>query len=372
MIYIPDIDDRDHVTKDLHPYVCLADQCNDALELFPSKHEWLAHMKTRHLMRWRCMQKAHSAPIVFEEEEHFKNHMRTVHTGRFREEQLPVIAESCSHPQELAFEYCPFCSATSSDIEGHVGDHLRDLALLSLPWPEDGLGDHETLVGSSDNQSTYSVVVSSAVREWASEASDAEEVLDLDDTYQQVSQLNFDEQGRAASFPYLQEIADQHTEITRSEQLKDPLLARISYGPKLAKMRLFVRIIGRFQVLRLKGAARRKAPKTQTFQSKALETPPTTSTVHMLPTTQETRPVELSEESRIRLRDWLEHTKNPFKVHTVPLSRKRRRNSVKQLQIQDGLFQARLAVLFEVQPRDKWESLRRYKKFTGTEDSAMG
>jgi hypothetical protein len=352
------------VTKDLHPYVCIVDQCNDALELFASKHEWLTHTKTRHLMRWRCMQKAHSAPVVFEEEEHFKNHMRTVHTGRFREEQLPVIAESCSHPQELAFESCPFCDVTPSDIEGHVGDHLRDLALLSLPWPEDGLGDHDTLVGSSDDQNTYSVVVSSAVREWASEASDPQEVFDLDDTYQQISHLNIDEQGRAASFPYLQEIADQHTEITRSEQLKDPLLARISYGPKLAKMRLFVRIIGRFQVLRLNRAARRKTSKTQVFQSTTLETPPTTSRAHMLPTTYITQPGELSKVSRARLRDWLEYTENPFKVHTVPLSRKRRRNNVRQLQVQDGLFQERLAVQFEVQPRDEWESLRKYKKFT--------
>jgi hypothetical protein len=351
------------VTKDLHPYVCIVDQCNDPLELFASQHEWLAHMKTRHLMRWRCMQKAHAAPIVFEEEEHFKHHMRTFHTGRFREEQLPVVAESCSHPQDPVFEYCPFCSATVSDIEGHVGDHLRDLALLTLPWPEDELGDHDTLANSSDDQNTYSVVVSSAAREWASEVSDAQ-VVDLDDTYQQISHLNIEEQGRAASFPYLQEIADQHAEITRSEQLKDPLLARISYGPKLAKMRLFVRIIGRFQMLRLKRAACRELLKTQIRQSTILKTPPTTSKAHRLPTTRTAQPVEHSEEYRTRLRDWLDHTEHPFTVHTVPLSQKRKRNSIRQLQTQDGLFQERLAVQYEVKPRDKWESLRRYKKLT--------
>jgi len=83
------------------------------------------------------------------------------------------------------------------------------------------------------------------------------------------------------------------------------------------------------------------------------------------------QPAELSEEYRTRLRDWLDHTDNPFAVHTVPLSRKRKRNNVNQLQVQDDLFQERLTVQFEVKPRDKWESLRRYKKFTGKEDRAI-
>lgn len=29
------------------------------------------------------------------------------------------------------------------------------------------------------------------------------------------------------------------------------------------------------------------------------------------------------------------------------------------------MFEDRLSIKYEVKPRDKWESLRRYKKFTG-------
>jgi hypothetical protein len=83
------------------------------------------------------------------------------------------------------------------------------------------------------------------------------------------------------------------------------------------------------------------------------------------PTAQPQQPAELSEEDRLRLREWLEYTERPFAVHTVPLSKKRKRTGTNQLQLQDDLFEERLSVQYEVKPRDKWESLRRYKKFTG-------
>jgi hypothetical protein len=100
-------------------------------------------------------------------------------------------------------------------------------------------------------------------------------------------------------------------------------------------------------------------------------TPATTSKERKSPATHSVPPAELSEEYRTRLRDWLDHTDDPFAVHTVPLSRKRKRTNANQLQVQDDLFQERLTVQYEVKPRDKWESLRRYKKFTGKEDQAM-
>lgn len=82
------------------------------------------------------------------------------------------------------------------------------------------------------------------------------------------------------------------------------------------------------------------------------------------PATPSVQPAELSDADRVNLREWLEHTDRPFEVYTVPLSRKRKRADA-QLQLQDDLFEDRLAVQYEVKPRDKWESLRRYKKFTG-------
>ena len=83
------------------------------------------------------------------------------------------------------------------------------------------------------------------------------------------------------------------------------------------------------------------------------------------PTSLPSQPAELSEGDRVRLREWLEYTDQPFSVHTVPLTRKRKRNGTNALLVQDDLFEERLSVQYEVKPRDEWESLRRYKKFTG-------
>ena len=116
----------------------------------------------------------------------------------------------------------------------------------------------------------------------------------------------------------------------------------------------------------LKTAARRasKAAKTPngTPKSTVAKTP---SKTPKSPATQPSQPAELSEDDRVRMHEWLEYTDRPFSVHTVPLSRKRKRTGTNQLQVQDDLFEERLSVHYEVKPRDKWESLRRYKKFTG-------
>ena len=70
----------------------------------------------------------------------------------------------------------------------------------------------------------------------------------------------------------------------------------------------------------------------------------------------------------MKLKSWLDKQDKPFQVTTVPLSRKRKRNS--GLQTQTDLFEDRLSVQYELKPRDKWDCLRRYKKFTGKCDGS--
>jgi hypothetical protein len=74
--------------------------------------------------------------------------------------------------------------------------------------------------------------------------------------------------------------------------------------------------------------------------------------------------VKVPENDFTTLREWLDCTDQPFKVHTASLLQKRKRDSVKP-QVQHGLFKEGLAVQYEVQPRVAWKSLRRYRRFTG-------
>ncbi|KAF2217442.1 hypothetical protein CERZMDRAFT_92093 [Cercospora zeae-maydis SCOH1-5] len=83
------------------------------------------------------------------------------------------------------------------------------------------------------------------------------------------------------------------------------------------------------------------------------------------------QPADLDEQDRARLKEWLERTSNPFNVTIGAPTRKRKRGE--ELHLEELLLVNDLKVLYEVTPRDKWESLRRYKKFTvGSESIATG
>lgn len=51
-------------------------------------------------------------------------------------------------------------------------------------------------------------------------------------------------------------------------------------------------------------------------------------------------------------------------MHIAPLSRKRKRSDTPP-QVQENVFDERLAVKYKVKPWKYWKLLRRYKSFTG-------
>lgn len=107
------------------------------------------------------------------------------------------------------------------------------------------------------------------------------------------------------------------------------------------------------------GAARAK-PAAKAKVNGATATPATQSPAVKSPSQ---NPAELSDKDRQTVKTWLDDPSTEFKVATAPLSRKRKRSGA--MQAQTDLFEERLSVQYEVKPRDKWECLRRYKKFTG-------
>jgi hypothetical protein len=89
-------------------------------------------------------------------------------------------------------------------------------------------------------------------------------------------------------------------------------------------------------VIRTKSTGRKDSTKPSDYKTKT-------------PLSSLTGPAKVSDEDRVRLREWLDSTDQPFTVRTVPLSRKRKRNSARQ-QVQGDLFEERLTVCFEMQP----------------------
>lgn len=77
------------------------------------------------------------------------------------------------------------------------------------------------------------------------------------------------------------------------------------------------------------------------------------------------QPPDLSPSDTAKMKTFLDKAEKPFTAVTYPLVSKKRKRDAKAYALQEDLWEDRLAVRYEVKPRDKWESLRRYKKFTG-------
>jgi hypothetical protein len=143
---------RKHVKRDLDAYVCLFDRCDQPYDIFSTSKEWLRHMRSEHLVKWRCAAIDHGT-VEFGTKEELMGHMNESHPGTFSSELLPYMMEACRRTSEVSFDSCPFCGEKPNAIEEHVGHHLRYLTLKSIPWPENGIDVEEEI-----NESEYLVL----------------------------------------------------------------------------------------------------------------------------------------------------------------------------------------------------------------------
>ncbi|KAK4085634.1 uncharacterized protein Triagg1_624 [Trichoderma aggressivum f. europaeum] len=214
----------DHVNKDLCPYVCVVDKCDDAIEIHSSRKEWLAHMSTRHQMRWYCIVKSHIQPLEFDSENGFIEHMRIEHPGKFRNDQLSLVAENSSRPKDSVFDDCPFCIGTSDNFEEHVGLHLRDLALRSLPWPDDDERYSQSGKYLHSDNSISNEDARSTILDFKSDSTES----DIADNTDDGGGSEHDAEERLDLYGHFQEIADQHKPIDLREQLSDKTLISLA------------------------------------------------------------------------------------------------------------------------------------------------
>ncbi|UKZ79371.1 hypothetical protein TrVFT333_007122 [Trichoderma virens FT-333] len=151
----------DHVIKDLYPYVCVVDNCNDPIEIFSTQKEWLTH--------------------------------------------------------------------TSDNLEEHIAQHLRDLALRSLPWPDDdeqnsqpegeGYLHSDSTTSNEDTRNTIGDFISES-------ESLASCCFTGNPDDNDISEDNAGQ--RLRLYYHIQKIADQYQPLYLQEQLSDKILARLA------------------------------------------------------------------------------------------------------------------------------------------------
>ncbi|KAF2117449.1 hypothetical protein BDV96DRAFT_644867 [Lophiotrema nucula] len=162
---------RQHLIKDLEPYVCLFNDCPQADIRYRDQNTWMTHLRT-HTMRWICRLPGHTKgqnAQSFDSAEEYAEHLKTQHSTSksLKQTQIEQLMKHQRPVQDpITFRICPLCptkiedfgssatvatssrttgnmpaSAAGQKMQKHILSHLQLIASYSLPWLDDVDGD---------------------------------------------------------------------------------------------------------------------------------------------------------------------------------------------------------------------------------------
>ena len=125
---------REHVMRDLEPYMCTFTGCIRPSKTYGIKGDWIQHEIDVHQTQktWfcrPCMTELSSRAL-------FDAHLRQRHSGLIREHQLESFAEMCeqSSGKIQSRAKCPLCFAqcrSDKKLRKHLANHLEQIALFA-------------------------------------------------------------------------------------------------------------------------------------------------------------------------------------------------------------------------------------------------
>ncbi|KAK5988292.1 hypothetical protein PT974_12436 [Cladobotryum mycophilum] len=129
---------KKHVFRDLQPYICLSAACSMPHHLYSCRSEWAKHMRKDHWKTWKCF---FGCSEIFSTAEGFRSHVETNHKENFLVSRLDTFENLSSRQEFKKLEQkCPLCFEveikSARQYETHVGSHLENLALFTLPTLE--------------------------------------------------------------------------------------------------------------------------------------------------------------------------------------------------------------------------------------------
>ncbi|KAH7009796.1 hypothetical protein EDB80DRAFT_713888 [Ilyonectria destructans] len=144
---------KKHIIRDLEPFICLSDECNESLQFFGSKREWIHHMQTRHTMdwarkvhsqQWHC-NLDHKHTKRYEDKDSFLSHLKAEHGDRLTSSQALGRMRRNKVFARDPFS-CPLCEQVPDELKDHlaerpydvladhIGQHLEALSFYSLQY----------------------------------------------------------------------------------------------------------------------------------------------------------------------------------------------------------------------------------------------
>ncbi|KFZ08113.1 hypothetical protein V502_09535 [Pseudogymnoascus sp. VKM F-4520 (FW-2644)] len=156
---------RAHLLRDLRPYMCTYEHCQQSDEHFATKQDWVNHEHT-HQKAWQCPE---HASAHFTTQDGLKKHLFAETHETLQRMGLEDLLAICETVRPDSRTICPICfveASSSYGLENHLANHLERFAAFALPRDVEGDADEE-----SPNNSNMS--------EHAIERSDQSEVSDL-------------------------------------------------------------------------------------------------------------------------------------------------------------------------------------------------
>ncbi|MCJ1471355.1 hypothetical protein MMC07_010003, partial [Pseudocyphellaria aurata] len=198
-----------HILKDIDPYICLFEECDEPDTCFKSIDDWLNHIQWQHTLFFSCQSVGHESEL-FNSRTGLEQHMEREHSGEFTETQLPFIVNKSAKPSRDTFvafanarqsigasedpkNLCPLCPFSPKDDHipspsinlvssntrpedrefkitlDHITNHMESIALLSLPLDEHlehGVSDElKHRIGEDIDQDVRSLPSTSVVDE---------------------------------------------------------------------------------------------------------------------------------------------------------------------------------------------------------------
>ncbi|PMD20206.1 hypothetical protein NA56DRAFT_705018 [Hyaloscypha hepaticicola] len=123
-----------HVFRDLRPYVCTFEDCQNAGKLYVSRHDWIYHELQIHRREYVCKE-CHK---TYSNRKEISTHLRGHYGESISPAQLGVILDLCDHQVDVSNnekDSCLICGdeLSLSALQGHLAAHMEDIALFILP-----------------------------------------------------------------------------------------------------------------------------------------------------------------------------------------------------------------------------------------------
>ncbi|KAK5449518.1 Calmodulin-dependent protein kinase cmk2 [Exophiala xenobiotica] len=140
---------RKHVSEDLAPYTCPFPSCPTPAVFYKTKDAWKSHLFQDHCAAgyWDCMACSKAGqPLTFPSVIKFELHTTQEHGDAVSATQLATLRRISHRTSPPPLEFCPLCyfrpvdktgAIIVDDLIDHVGDHIHDFSLESLPWAQD-------------------------------------------------------------------------------------------------------------------------------------------------------------------------------------------------------------------------------------------